>query len=90
MCGAVLSPGSCLGVWSGGFHLACPCDRFFVPLLAFFGLWWVLLPLWCQKRKLGELGIGGKVLIRTVLGTMAVFRGFMAGVVALRDFTGAV
>ena len=29
-----------------------------------------------------------KVLIRTVLGTMAVLLGFVAGVVSLRNFTG--
>lgn len=61
-----------------------------MPYIGFFGLWWVLLPLWCQNRKLGELGLRGKVLIRTVLGTMAVFRGFMAGVGKVRNFKGAV
>jgi len=59
-----------------------------MPYIGFFGLWWVSLPLWCQNRKLGELGLGGKVLIRTVLGTMAVLLGFVAGVVSLRNFTG--
>lgn len=92
--------GSGVKAWGGSFALLLPCGMvwwvslglplrpFFVPLLAFYGLWCVLLPLWCENRNLGFLRLWMIVPIRTVLGTMAVFRGFMAGVVDLRNFTG--
>ena len=45
-----------------------------------------LLPLWDKNRKLGELRLRSKVLIRTGLGTMAVLVGSVVVVVILRNY----
>ena len=57
-----------------------------MPNVAFYGLWCVLLPLWDKNRKLGELRLRSKVLIRTGLGTMAVLVGSVVVVVILRNY----
>lgn len=57
-----------------------------MPDVAFYGLWCVLLPLWDKNRKLGELRLRSKVLIRTGLGTMAVLVGSVVVVVILRNY----
>ena len=61
-----------------------------MPYVAFYGLGWVLLPLWGKNRKLGELRLRNKVLIRTGLGTMAVLVGSVVVAVILRDYLGVV
>ena len=59
-----------------------------MPHVPFFGLGWVLLPLLDKNRKLGELRLGGMVLISVGLGTMAVLVGSMVAVAELWNFTG--
>ena len=61
-----------------------------MPYVAFYGLGWVLLPLWGKNRKLGELRLRNKVLIRTGLGTMAVLVGSVVVAVILRNYLGVV
>ena len=61
-----------------------------MPYVAFYGLGWVLLPLWGKNRKLGELRLRNKVLIRTGLGTMAVLVGSVVVAVILRNYRGVV
>ena len=61
-----------------------------MPYVAFYGLWCVLLPLWGKNRKLGELRLRSKVLIRTGLGTMAVLVGSVVVAVILRNYLGVV
>lgn len=48
------------------------------------------LPLWGKNRKLGELRLRSKVLIRTGLGTVAVRVGSVVVVVILRNYLGVV
>lgn len=59
-----------------------------MPHVPFIGLGCVLLPLWGKNRKLGELRLGGMVLISAGLGTMAVLVGSVVVVVVLRNFAG--
>ena len=61
-----------------------------MPYVAFYGLGCVLLPLWDKNRKLGELRLRRKVLIRTVFGTMAVLVGSIVAVAVVRKFMGVV
>ena len=61
-----------------------------MPYVAFYGLGWVLLPLWGKNRKLGELRLRNKVLIRTGLGTVAVLVGSVVVAVILRNYLGVV
>ena len=61
-----------------------------MPYVAFYGLWCVLLPLWDKNRKLSELRLRSKVLIRTGLGTMAVLVGSVILVVNFRNYLGVV
>ena len=61
-----------------------------MPHVAFYGLWCVLLPLWDKNRKLSELRLRSKVLIRTGLGTMAVLVGSVVVAVILRNYLGVV
>ena len=61
-----------------------------MPDVLFLGLGCVLLPLWGKNRKLGELRLRSKVLIRTGLGTMAVLVGSVVVVVILRNYLGVV
>ena len=61
-----------------------------MPHVAFYGLWCVLLPLWDKNRKLSELRLRSKVLIRTGLGTMAVLVGSVILVVNFRNYLGVV
>ena len=75
-------------VWWGSLGL--PLRPFFVPLLAFYGLWCVLLPLRCENRNLGFLRLWMIVPIRTVFGTMAVLVGSMVAVAVVRNFAGVV
>ena len=58
--------------------------------VAFYGLGSVLLPLWVKNRKLGELRLRSKVLIRTGLGTVAVLVGSVVVAVILRNYLGVV
>ncbi len=71
------------------FCMACSyaCTR--CPTLAFSVFGGLSLPLWCKNRNLGELGLRGKVPIRTVLGTGAVLLGLVV-VAFLRNFAGVV
>ena len=48
------------------------------------------LPPWGKNRKLGELRLRSKVLIRTGLGTMAVLVGSVVVAVILRNYLGVV
>ena len=61
-----------------------------MPDVAFYDLWCVLLPPWGKNRKLGELRLRSKVLIRTGLGTMAVLVGSVVVAVILRNYLGVV
>ena len=61
-----------------------------MPYVAFYGLWCVLLPLWDKNRKLSELRLRSKVLIRTGLGTVAVLVGSVVVAVILRNYLGVV
>ena len=61
-----------------------------MPYVAFYGLWCVLLPLWDKNRKLSELRLRSKVLIRTGLGTVAVLVGSVVVVAILRNYLGVV
>ena len=61
-----------------------------MPDVAFYDLWCVLLPPWGKNRKLGELRLRSKVLIRTVFGTMAVLVGSIVAVAVVRNFMGVV
>ena len=61
-----------------------------MPDVAFYDLWCVLLPPWGKNRKLGELRLRSKVLIRTGLGTMAVLAGSVVVAVILRNYLGVV
>ena len=61
-----------------------------MPEVAFYGVWWVLLPPWGKNRKLGELRLRSKVLIRTGLGTVAVLVGSVVVAVILRNYLGVV
>ena len=61
-----------------------------MPYVAFYGLWCVLLPLWGKNRKLGELRLRSKVLIRTGLGTVAVLVAFVVSLVNFRNYRGVV
>lgn len=61
-----------------------------MPYVAFYGLWCVLLPSWGKNRKLGFLGLGIIVLIRTGLGTVAVLVGSVVVAVILRNYLGVV
>lgn len=74
----------CLGycLWGTRLHM--------MPHVLFLGLGWVLLPLWGKNRKLGELRLRNKVLIRTVFGTMAVLVGSIVAVAVVRNFAGVV
>ena len=74
----------CLGycLWGTRLHM--------MPHVLFLGLGWVLLPLWGKNRKLGELRLRNKVLIRTGLGTMAVLVGSVVVAVILRNYLGVV
>ena len=49
-----------------------------------------LLPPLGKNRKLVELRLRSKVLIRTVFGTMAVLVGSMVAVAVVRNFTGVL
>ena len=70
------------GLWARGF-VRCPTLRFTV-----FGAYY--LPPWGKNRKLGELRLRNKVLIRTGLGTMAVLVGSVVVAVILRNYLGVV
>ena len=48
------------------------------------------LPPWGKNRKLGELRLRNKVLIRTGFGTMAVLVGSVVVAVILRNYLGVV
>ena len=61
-----------------------------MPYVAFYGLWCVLLPLWDKNRKLSELRLRSKVLIRTGLGTMAVLVGSVVVVVNFWNYLGVL
>ena len=61
-----------------------------MPHVLFFGLGWVLLPLWGKNRKLGELRFGGMVLISAGLGTMAVLVGSVVSLVNFRNYLGVL
>ena len=61
-----------------------------MPYVAFFGLGCVLLPPWGKNRKLVELRLRSKVLIRTGLGTVAVLVGSVVAVVDFRNYLGVV
>ena len=61
-----------------------------MPHVLFLGLGWVLLPLWGKNRKLGELRLRSKVLIRTGLGTVAVLVGSVVSLVNFRNYLGVV
>ena len=61
-----------------------------MPHVLFLGLGCVLLPLWDKNRKLGELRLRSKVLIRTGLGTVAVLVGSVVVAVILRNYLGVV
>ena len=61
-----------------------------MPHVLFLGLGCVLLPLWDKNRKLSELRLRSKVLIRTVFGTMAVLVGSIVAVAVVRNFMGVV
>ena len=61
-----------------------------MPYVAFYGLGCVLMPPWGKNRKLGELRLRSKVLIRTGLGTMAVLVGSVVVAVILRNYLGVV
>ena len=74
----------CLGycLWGTRLHM--------MPHVLFLGLGWVLLPLWGINRKLGELRLRSKVLIRTGLGTVAVLVGSVVSLVNFRNYLGVV
>ena len=74
----------CLGyrLWGTRLHT--------MPHVLFLGLGWVLLPLWGKNRKLGELRLRNKVLIRTGLGTVAVLVGSVVSLVNFRNYLGVV
>ena len=74
----------CLGycLWGTRLHM--------MPHVLFLGLGWVLLPLWGKNRKLGELRLRSKVLIRTGLGTVAVLVGSVVSLVNFRNYLGVV
>ena len=78
------------GVWSCGYRLVCSSRLHTMPYVAFYGLGCVLLPPWGKNRKLGELRLRSKVLIRTGLGTMAVLVGSVVVAVILRNYLGVV
>ena len=61
-----------------------------MPHVAFYGLWCVLLPLWDKNRKLSELRLRSKVLIRTGLGTVAVLVGSVVSLVNFRNYLGVL
>ena len=61
-----------------------------MPYVAFYGLGCVLLPPWDKNRKLGELRLRSKVLIRTGLGIVAVLVGSVVVAVILRNYLGVV
>ena len=94
--------GSGVKVWGGSFALLLPWGMvwwflfglplrpFFVPLLAFYAPWCVLLPLLSFLINLGELRLGSIVPIRTVFGTMAVLVGSIVAVAVVRNFAGVV
>ena len=87
---AVFCSASAFGVWSCGFRLACPSRLHTMPHVLFLGLGCVLLPLWGKNRKLVELRLRSKVLIRTGLGTMAVLVGSVVSLVNFRNYLGVV
>ena len=74
----------CLGyrLWGTRLHT--------MPHVPFIGLGCVLLPLWGKNRKLGELRLGGMVLISAGLGTMAVLVGSVVSLVNFRNYLGVV
>lgn len=61
-----------------------------MPYVLFYGLGCVLLPPLGKNRKLVELRLRSKVLIRTGLGTVAVRVGSVVVVVILRNYLGVV
>lgn len=61
-----------------------------MPYVAFtvFGAYY--LPPWGKNRKLGELRLRSKVLIRTGLGTVAVLVGSVVSLVNFRNYLGVL